>query len=1032
MSSPHGAGTVALMMALHPTWSPAEIKSAIAMTALTNPVPLDAGSANILKQDGATPADWFDMGGGRLDLGAAAYAGLVLDETYTNFVDANPALGGDPRTLNLPGMQDWDCVNTCVFTRTVASTLDITSTWTASVSVPVSMTLDVSPSSFTLAPHGTQTLVITADISNALPGTWNFALVNLHTDTVLGTDLHLAKDDGGLSAEPGDTVTYTLTYSNTGTGASLGVVITDTVPANSSFNAAASSAGWQEVSAGTYTYDVGLLGSGEDGSVTFAVDVDDPFPEGVDVITNTATIADNDVDSASATDTTPVTILPPPVDEFSIYLPIVQNDSGTVQTPSAQADNKTANAPTDIVISDAHLPVAVFSSEQPEIEVDPTSLTSQQGQGVIVTQTLTISNIGTGDLDWSIFEDDTTPDGGTWSDNFDSYVAGSNLHGQGGWKGWANNPAAGALVSTAQALSSPNSADINGASDLVHEYTNTSGQWTYVAWQYIPSSLTGNPYFIMMNEYDDAGVNLNWSVQLCFNSTTGMLIDDIPGSCSTGTSMPFVTDQWVEIRVLIDLDADQQWLYYDGQLLYNDVWNGHASGAGTGSDAIAAVDLFANNSNAVYYDDVELLSGLIPPSGGDVACDAPTDIPWAAVSPASGSTAGGSSSDVTVAFDSTGLTPDVYTGTLCIQSNASLSPLVEVPLSLEVLNISPPVIDVFPGTLENTQAPDVQVTLPLTISNGGGVDLTWTIFEDQSSAPLGGWSDNFDSYPTGQNLHGVGGWKGWDNSPAATAFTSAAQALSSPNSVDIVGAADLVHPYTGYTSGAWTYTAWQYIPNTFTGLSYFLLLNTYNDGGPYNWSSQVNFNAATDQVVNDGLSGGALPIVYDQWVEIRVEIDLDADTQDFYYNNQLLYSGTWTGEVSGGGAVNIATVDLFANTGTSVFYDDISLAPNIPPVVACDAPEDISWIDVSPTSGTTVGGNSDTVNVTFDSTSLGAGVYTGTLCVTSNDLTNPLVTVPLTLTVSSNVGGSGITTLTFSNNTVPVVIADPAVLTPRE
>ncbi|MBP1644339.1 MAG: hypothetical protein H6Q03_3008, partial [Acidobacteria bacterium] len=28
----------------------------------------------------------------------------------------------------------------------------------------------------------------------------------------------------------------------------------------------------------------------------------------------------------------------------------------------------------------------------------------------------------------------------------------------------------------------------------------------------------------------------------------------------------------------------------------------------------------------------------------------------------------------------------------------------------------------------------------------------------------------------------------------------------------------------------------------------------------------------------------------------------------------------------GGGAVNIATVDLFANNATSVFYDDISLS----------------------------------------------------------------------------------------------------------
>ena len=65
----------------------------------------------------------------------------------------------------------------------------------------------------------------------------------------------------------------------------------------------------------------------------------------------------------------------------------------------------------------------------------------------------------------------------------------------------------------------------------------------------------------------------------------------------------------------------------------------------------------------------------------------------------------------------------------------------------------------------------------------------------------------------------------------------------------------------------------------------------------------------------------------DQWVEIRVEIDLDNDTQSFFYNNVLLYSGTWSGEVSGGGVTSIGAVDLFANGSSVVYYDDLSLAP---------------------------------------------------------------------------------------------------------
>ncbi len=70
-----------------------------------------------------------------------------------------------------------------------------------------------------------------------------------------------------------------------------------------------------------------------------------------------------------------------------------------------------------------------------------------------------------------------------------------------------------------------------------------------------------------------------------------------------------------------------------------------------------------------------------------------------------------------------------------------------------------------------------------------------------SSPALANWSDNFDSYATDLSLHGVGGWKGWGNDSAATAYTRDTQARSTPNSVEIVGASDLVHEYTGYTSG---------------------------------------------------------------------------------------------------------------------------------------------------------------------------------------------------------------------------------------
>jgi len=203
------------------------------------------------------------------------------------------------------------------------------------------------------------------------------------------------------------------------------------------------------------------------------------------------------------------------------------------------------------------------------------------------------------------------------------------------------------------------------------------------------------------------------------------------------------------------------------------------------------------------------------------------------------------------------------------------------------------------------------------------------------------WIDHFDTYATGSQMHGQGGWQGWDNVPTAGALTSSTQARTAPNSVDVNGASDLVHLYSGHT-GTCTYTAHQYIPTGFTGTSYFIMLNTYTDGGPYNWSIQVNFDAITGNVINDGNSGGILPIVFDQWVPIQVVIDLTADTQTFFYNGQQLYSATWTGEVSGGGAAQIAAVDLFANGATSIFYDDISLS-NLPFLDGFESGDSQNW-----------------------------------------------------------------------------------------
>ena len=209
-----------------------------------------------------------------------------------------------------------------------------------------------------------------------------------------------------------------------------------------------------------------------------------------------------------------------------------------------------------------------------------------------------------------------------------------------------------------------------------------------------------------------------------------------------------------------------------------------------------------------------------------------------------------------------------------------------------------------------------------------------------SSVASAQWSDNFDSYATGP-LSGPGGWKGWDNSPAAAGVVSTAQARSAPNSMEVALSVDAVRTYTQTTpgSGAWVYTAWQFIPTGFNGTTYFLLLNEYNDLGPYGWSVQLEVDSFTGFIhdFDDTLGGRTfnnVPYITNQWVEIKVEFDLTANTMTASYNGQVVSTGIWS--IRTADAVQLECVDLYASLSSPVYYDDMSLQPAGGPVCKPD------------------------------------------------------------------------------------------------
>lgn len=187
------------------------------------------------------------------------------------------------------------------------------------------------------------------------------------------------------------------------------------------------------------------------------------------------------------------------------------------------------------------------------------------------------------------------------------------------------------------------------------------------------------------------------------------------------------------------------------------------------------------------------------------------------------------------------------------------------------------------------------------------------------------WSDNFDSYANGSQLHGVNGWVGWDNTLAAGALVSNAQSNSPSNSVDITGGADLVQTFSGATDGAWLFETKVYVPTAFTGSSYFIMLNTYNHTGPYDWSVQIHFDAATNTVTDDYGSAGAVAFTRGVWHDLTIEIDLDNDTKVSKLNGTILGTAAW--KTGANSLANIGAIDLFANGASSVYYDDMRLVP---------------------------------------------------------------------------------------------------------
>ena len=152
---------------------------------------------------------------------------------------------------------------------------------------------------------------------------------------------------------------------------------------------------------------------------------------------------------------------------------------------------------------------------------------------------------------------------------------------------------------------------------------------------------------------------------------------------------------WLQVPVSSGLAADFLKVSIDGTEVWR-VTGSTASAYGSYTKVTVDVSAFATggshllsfdstvvggatNLSNFFVDDVALDAG-----GGGGGCSAPSDLPWASVNPASGTTAAGASSNVTVTFNASGLAAGPYNGLLCVGSDDPVNPLVAVPVALTV------------------------------------------------------------------------------------------------------------------------------------------------------------------------------------------------------------------------------------------------------------------------------------------------------------------------------------------------------------
>jgi len=246
-----------------------------------------------------------------------------------------------------------------------------------------------------------------------------------------------------------------------------------------------------------------------------------------------------------------------------------------------------------------------------------------------------------------------------------------------------------------------------------------------------------------------------------------------------------------------------------------------------------------------------------------------------------------------------------------------------------------------------------------------------------ASAATAQYTENFESYTasaggtvfTPGGAPNSGGWRQWDGaSNNDTLAYGAGGPIAAHGGTKYIATqlgSDTIKEFSVYTSGHWVITNWTYIPSTMLDLQWFVLLNDYNDFGPYSWATQIVYDPIIAEVRPDnGYSlntctpqwGLGVPMQFDVWKETKVDVDLDADIAQVFYDGAPVGDPfSWSqgpfGQNGGAGLPcppppyiekAIECIDLYANSTlmspSVIYWDDISIGGTTPPPVAYCTP----------------------------------------------------------------------------------------------